>query len=107
SDPPVVQLRVPRPVPAECLAQPHLASAAAALGIWAGCQALHGGAFVHAGRAWALVGDKGAGKSTALAQLAAAGITVLADDLVICQKGTILAGPRSVDLRPEAALALG
>jgi hypothetical protein len=54
-----------------------------------------------------LVGDRGAGKSTALGQLAQAGCVVLADDLVIWRHGEVLAGPRCVDLRPEAAEALG
>jgi len=105
--PPSVALCLPRPVPAECVVQPHLAAAAASLGIWAGSEALHGGAFVHDGRAWALIGDKGAGKSTALGQLAGAGCHVLADDLVIWRRGEVLAGPRCVDLRPEAARELG
>ena len=49
---------VPRPVPPECIVQPHLASAAATFGTWAGLGVLHAGAFVHEGRAWALLGDK-------------------------------------------------
>jgi hypothetical protein len=105
--PPTVALCLPRPVPDECVMQPHLAAAAAALGIWSGSEALHGGAFVFSGRAWALLGDKGAGKSTTLGQLALAGCTVLADDLVIWRDGDVLVGPRCVDLRAEAAGVLG
>jgi hypothetical protein len=102
-----VRLCLPRPIPAECVVQPHLSAAAATFAIWAGDGALHGGAFIHANRAWALVGDKGAGKSSTLGQLAKAGCPILSDDLVVCRRGSVLAGPRSVDLRPDAASALG
>jgi hypothetical protein len=107
ADPRRVHLRLPRPVPPECVAQPHLASAAATFGTWAGFGVLHGGAFVYEGRAWALLGDKGRGKSTTLAELAIAGCAVLADDLVIWREGHLLAGPRGVDLRARAASVLG
>jgi hypothetical protein len=106
-EPPTVDLCLHRPVAEECVMQPHLAAAAAALGIWSGFEALHGGAFVHSGRAWALLGDKGAGKSTTLGQLALAGCAVLADDLVIWRDGDVLVGPRCIDLRAEAAGVLG
>jgi hypothetical protein len=106
ADPRRVDLHLPQPVPPECVAQPHLASAAATFGTWAGFGVLHGGAFVYEGRAWALLGDKGMGKSTTLAELAIAGCAILADDLVIWSDGRILAGPRSVDLRAGAASVL-
>lgn len=102
-----VELTLPAAVPTECAIQPHLAAAAASFGLWRGAGVLHGGAFVHGGRAWAVVGNKGAGKSTTMALLAGAGLTVLSDDLVVVQDGAMLAGPRCVDLRADVAEHLG
>jgi hypothetical protein len=68
---------------------------------WHGREAFHGGAFVVDGGAWALLGDRGAGKSSLLAALAGAGHAVLTDDLLVTADGVALAGPRCVDLRPD------
>lgn len=87
---------------------PSLAPAASAAAWWAGGIALHAGGFVHDGGAWAVVGGREAGKSSLMAALALEGVPVLADDaLVVTPGGHACAGPRCVDLRPDAAAALG
>ena len=93
-----------RPTPLECVIAPHLTSAASTIATWTGRVAIHGGAFLHAGAAWVLLGDKGHGKSTTLGWLATAGVPVITDDLVVCDEGHVLAGPRCVrTCRPEPA----
>jgi hypothetical protein len=64
-----------------------------------GRDAYHAGAFICDGGAWMLAGTNGAGKSSLLAALAAAGVTVLADDLAVIDGGEVLAGTRCLDLR--------
>jgi hypothetical protein len=71
--------------------------------LWLDREALHAGAFLYADAAWIVLGHRGHGKSTTLGWLAKAGVTVIADDLVIHKNGLIFAGPRCVDLRQEAA----
>ncbi len=71
---------------------------------WRGDVTLHGGAFVRAGGAWGVCGDRSAGKSTTLALVAQRGVPIVADDLLVVQRGEALAGPRCVDLRGDAAL---
>ena len=68
-----------------------------------GRAAIHGGAFLHEGRAWVLLGDKGQGKSSTLGWLATPGVPIITDDLVVCDEGDVLAGPRCVDLRADPA----
>lgn len=103
----VARFTVTRPFDAQALVHPYLALAAAVVSHWAGMDAFHAGAFVKDGGAWALVGDKGLGKSTTLAYLASRGVDVLTDDLLIVDHGAVLAGPNSIDLRSEAAAHLG
>ncbi len=87
----------------ELLAHPLLVLPAVLFASWEGRAALHGGAFVANGHAWGIFGSKRAGKSTALAALSLAGAAVLADDLVVIERGRVLAGIRHVDLRPSGA----
>lgn len=94
------------PSPAE-LVHPFLAPVAAVMGYWHGRETFHAGAFVYAGSAWALVGDRESGKSTILAQLALAGVPVICDDMLVLEDGVPFAAPRSIDLRPSAARKLG
>jgi hypothetical protein len=90
------------------LVHPCLWPAAAVIARWRGLETLHGGAFVDdRGGAWAVLGDRGAGKSSLLAAFALAGHDVVADDLLVLDGGDCLAGPRCVDLRSDAAVALG
>lgn len=86
---------------------PYLASVAAVTAFWRGCESFH--AAVVAGRtgAWALVGERQAGKSSTLAALAAGGHEVVSDDMLVLRGMDACAGPRSIDLRPETAKALG
>ena len=72
-----------------------------------GMDALHAGAVLGAGGAWAIVGAKEAGKSSLLAACASAGIGVIADDVLVLSGDRCLAGPRCVDLRPESAERFG
>ncbi|MFI0793940.1 hypothetical protein ACH4OY_14805 [Micromonospora rubida] len=87
------------PLAADVLAHPYLAPVAVVVNRWAGRETFHAGAFVHSGRAWVLLGGRTAGKSTLLAALAARGVPVLTDDIVVCDGDDVLAGPRCVDLR--------
>ncbi|MGQ0433173.1 MAG: hypothetical protein ACT452_12285 [Microthrixaceae bacterium] len=90
------------PVDAHTLVHPGLAWPAAVFAYWERRLCLHGGAVVGAEGAWAVVGSKGAGKSTLLAHLAAGGVPVLSDDLVVVRHGSVCAGPRGIDLRGDA-----
>jgi hypothetical protein len=97
----------PQPISEDALVHPHLASAAAVASRWLGRESLHAGAFVAGGRAWAVLGDRGSGKSSLLAALALASHPVLADDLLVLEGPLALAGPRGIDLRKDAAERLG
>lgn len=88
------------------LAHPYLAAAAAPFAGWLGRSALHAGAFLDRQGAWGVLGAKEDGKSTLLASLALAGIPVLTDDALVVELGRAFAGPRCIDLRHEAAVAL-
>ena len=95
---------------AGALVHPYLAPAAAIAARWHGREGFHAGAIVAQdgdGRAWGIVGEKEAGKSSALATLALGGHTVLTDDVLILDDGDVLAGPRCIDLRAEPARRLG
>lgn len=73
------------------------------IGRWLGRESLHAGAFVVEGRVWGLVGRREAGKSSTLAALASRGCGLVCDDMLILDGLTPLLGPRSVDLRADAA----
>jgi hypothetical protein len=96
-----------RPVDDQLLAHPYLGLPAAWASRWLGRQVLHGGAFVHHGRAWALLAGKEGGKSSTLAWLLRRGHEVLSDDILVIEGGTVFSGPRCVDLRSSAAAFLG
>lgn len=93
----------PQPFDDVALAHPLLAVAGAVAARWSGRSAFHGAAVLVEGRAWILLGESGSGKSTLSAQLHLAGFEVLADDLSVVAGPDVLAGPRSADLRPDAA----
>jgi hypothetical protein len=98
-----VELVLARPTLAECVVAPHLTSAASTIALWTGRTAIHAGAFLYEGGAWALLGDKAHGKSSTLGWLAISGVPIVTDDLVVCDGGEVLAGPRCVDLRADPA----
>ena len=58
-------------------------------------------------RALGVVGTREAGKSSTLAWLALAGTEVLCDDLLVIDGRSTFTGPRSIDLREDAAERLG
>ena len=89
------------------LVHPYLAPTASVIARWHGLQSFHAGAFVAGGRAWAVLGAKGAGKSSLLARLALDGVGILTDDVLVVRGTDGLAGPRCIDLRPASAAALG
>lgn len=77
------------------------------IGHWLGRESVHAGAFAIDGRALAVVGTRGAGKSSTLAWLALGGGEVLCDDLLVVDGRAPFPGPRSIDLREDAAARLG
>ena len=85
--------------PDEDLLHPYLAPAAALVWRWAGREAIHAGAFAGGAGAVLVLAPKEGGKSTTLAWMAAAGVTVLSDDLAVVDGDRVLAGPRTIDLR--------
>lgn len=101
-------LRMPdaKKVPHEHVVHPFLSTSVAVMSRWQQRDAFHAGAFVSERVAWAVLGDKGQGKSTLLAQMALEGHVVLSDDLVVLEGGAVLRGPRCIDLRADAANAL-
>jgi hypothetical protein len=102
-----IAYRVPHPVRPDELVHPYLAPAAAVIARWMGRESMHAGAFAAGGQALGVVGTREAGKSSTLAWLAHAGVNVLCDDMLIVDGDAPLAGPRSIDLRADAAQRLG
>lgn len=101
-------LTVPDGIPAPALAHPYLGPVGAVFALWAGREVLHAGAFVGVdGGVWGLLGGREAGKSSTLASLHAAGVTVVCDDVLVVDGSTACAGPRCVDLRRPTAERLG
>ena len=96
-----------QPLREAAIVHPYLAPVAALFAWWDGLAAFHAGAFVVEGGAWAVLAERGGGKSSTLAWLAAAGFDVVADDLLVVAGGRVAVGPRCLDLRPDAALHLG
>jgi hypothetical protein len=86
------------------IVHPRLGMLAAVYAQWLpGRTAFHAGAFVAGGRAWAVVGQQGAGKSTMMAALALSGVAVLGDDTLVLDAGRCIPDVRCIDLRPDAA----
>jgi hypothetical protein len=102
-----VRIVTHEPIAPEFVAHPYLALPAAIAARWLGRQTFHGGAFVHDGKAWAVFGDKEAGKSSVLGWLLGAGREIVSDDMLILDDGILFAGPRCVDLRAETAAVIG
>lgn len=93
----------PMPLRDEELVHPFLAPVAAVSARWLDRESLHAGAFALDSGAWALVGEREAGKSSILAHLALAGVDIVSDDVLVIAGTTAFAGPRSIDLRAEPA----
>ena len=96
-----------RAIDDEATVHPFLAMTAAIVSRWLGRDAFHAGAFVVDDGAWAVLGQKGTGKSTTLGFLAVNGTTIVTDDVLVLDDGDALAGPSCVDLRPDAAAFFG
>jgi hypothetical protein len=86
---------------------PYLAPVAALFARWLGRESLHAGAVLVQGGAWAILGDKEAGKSSTLAHLALIGHAVLSDDVLVLEGTDVFSGPRCIDLRAEPAERFG
>jgi hypothetical protein len=95
-----VILDIPDEISASALVHPTLALPLSLLARWHGHVTLHAGAF-EANGAWAIMGARTAGKSSILAALAARGVPIVCDDLLVVDEGFALAGPSCVDLRPD------
>jgi hypothetical protein len=98
---------LPSPVSDDELVHPYLAPAAMHFAGWLDREAFHGGAFIGDGVAFAVLAQRGGGKSTTLAHLVRRDVPVLVDDALVVEAGAALAGPRCIDLRPTAASRLG
>lgn len=96
---------VRRLAPAE-LVHPYLAPVAAVVGRWHGRESFHAGAVAEAGRVWGILGARESGKSSTLARLAREGREIVCDDLLVLDGSRVFAGPRSIDLRSDAARRL-
>lgn len=92
---------------ADELVHPMLGYAAAAFANWMGREAFHAGVFLSGGGAWALLGRRGAGKSSTLAWLARNGHAIVADDMLFLDGRTAFVGPRAIDLAAATAAHLG
>jgi hypothetical protein len=97
-----LELRVRADVSRSELVHPLLGRVGAQLALASRGDAMHAGAVTGDGRAWIVIGPKGAGKSTLLVGLAHAGVPVVTDDVVVLRDGLVTAGPRCIDLRPDA-----
>jgi hypothetical protein len=101
------RFEVPHPVRPDELVHPYFAPAAAVIGRWLGRESVHAGSIAVDGRALGVVGARGAGKSSMLAWWALDGGEVLCDDLLVIDGRATFVGPRSIDLREDAAAQLG
>jgi hypothetical protein len=102
-DPPDGIYHLPHALSPDELAHPYLAPVAAVHAHWNGLDTFHAGGFVVNGRAWAILASKEGGKSSLLAALSVAGFDILSDDLTVTDGKRVFAGPRSIDLRRDAA----
>jgi len=89
------------------LVHPLLAPAAAVMAYWLERESFHASGVVAGGGVWGLIGERGSGKSTTVGRLALEGVGIACDDLLVVEDSNALAGPRSVDLRRDAAEHLG
>jgi hypothetical protein len=100
-----VSFSLPEMPSVEDLVHPYLAPAAALAQLWQGHEAYHAGAFAVATGAVLVLGGKEDGKSTTLAWIARSHrLPVIADDLAVIVDGSVLAGPRCIDVRANSEI---
>jgi hypothetical protein len=97
-----LELRVRADIPHSELVHPLLGRIASQVALAHGADAMHAGAVAGSEGAWAVIGAKGAGKSTLLASLNDIGVPIVTDDVLVFRDGAAMAGPRCIDLRPDA-----
>ncbi|MEZ0491238.1 hypothetical protein AB2L28_03200 [Kineococcus sp. TBRC 1896] len=95
------------PVADREVVHPHLASTAVVTAVWRGLPALHAGAVSLGDDVFVLLGERAAGKSTAVWSLLQQGFAHVSDDVVLVAGDAVLPGPRCVDLRAPVARCLG
>jgi hypothetical protein len=89
-------------IPLSEIIHPNLQFVATTFAQWRGQEAFHAGAVLINGKLWGLLGDRGTGKSTILAQLNLHfGFPVLSDDVLVFLGRNVCAGPRLIGLRPS------
>jgi hypothetical protein len=101
-EPAAIAMNLHEDVSIDALLHPLLTVPLSVLARWRGDVTLHAGAFETEGGAWAVVGEREAGKSSALAGLSQRGHPIVADDLLTLSGRDVWAGPSCVDLRPQA-----
>jgi hypothetical protein len=106
-EPLTVSFATVTPLSADAVLHPFLGLPAAIANRWLGRISLHGGAFAYRDRAWALLGNREAGKSATLGTLLKAGHHILSDDILVLAGTQLFAGPRSIDLRADAGASVG
>jgi hypothetical protein len=94
----------PNRTTADLVAHPTSTVAAALFAAWDGRLPFHSGLAIIDGRAWGVLGPPQAGKSTTVAALAVAGVSVVSDDLTVLDGPLAYAGVRTVDLRDRGAI---
>ena len=102
-----ITFAVRRPLAPDALLHPGIVPAAAIIAFWQGRAPVHASAVLVNDRVWGLLADREGGKSTTAALLADRDVRLFTDDMLIVAGGEAFAGPASVDLREEAARALG
>jgi hypothetical protein len=106
-EPLTVSFATATPLSADAVLHPFLGLPAAIINRWLGRISLHGGAFAYRDHAWALLGNREAGKSATLGSLLKAGHHILSDDILVLAGTELFAGPRSIDLREDAGASVG
>lgn len=107
TDPPGAVLATPQPITPAAVAHPYLAPVAAVHAHWRNWLPIHAGGIVLPSGVWGVTGPRSSGKSSFVAACALRRIPVVADDLLVLDDARVHPGPRSVDLRPDAARQLG
>jgi hypothetical protein len=97
-----LELRVRAGIAHSEVVHPLLGRVASEVALAHGADAMHAGAIAGSAGALAVIGPKGAGKSTLLASLNDVGVPIVTDDVLVFRDGAVMAGPRCIDLRPDA-----